>query len=310
MATNPIDNAYSGLMLLSQRCLNGANSLGASIPLLINTAANIGADRAALRTAENVYRAARGDLNPLFDTLGVAMADSRVFCTRARDVLKKWCGDRFNSTWIPTGFTSSTRIPATEGPLTTLVEDLASFFAAHTDHENPDLGVTAAAAGTLHGRLQAARSAIDNKKMDCESTKQVRDDKLAALRKRLSGLCKELSQRFDPLDARWRDFGFNLPGAPATPAVPRNVTVNNEMALKLLVTSDPSPNATGYRFYYQRPIIDPEPLLAGSAPEPLFIIEGLTAGQLYQVFVSATNEGAESELSAPAQAVVSAAAAA
>ncbi len=289
MASNPIDNAYSGLMLLSQRALNGATALGATIPLLINPAANIGADRSALR---------------------VAMDDSRTFCTRARDVLKKWCGDHFNQTWIPTGFTENTSIPQSEGTLTTLVEDLASFFQTHSDHENPELGVTAAAAVTLLGRLQTARAAIDAKKMTCVDCKEDRDTKLTALRKRLSGLCKELSQRLEPLDGRWRDFGFNLPGAASTPSVPQQVVVENALALQLLVSSDPSTNATGYRFYYQRPIVDPEPILAGSASDPLFVITGLTAGQLYQVFVSATNEGAESELSVPAQSVVQLAAAA
>ena len=40
-------------------------------------------------------------------------------------------------------------------------------------------------------------------------------------------------------------------------------------------------------------------VLAGSAEDPLFIITGLTAGQVYQVYVSAANEGAESPLSEP-----------
>lgn len=310
MAANPIDNAYDGLMLLSQRALNGATALGGTIPLLINTAANIGTDRAALRTAENIYRTDRGALDPLYTTLHTAMEDARVFCTRTRDVLKNWFGNQFSSVWIPTGFTQSLAIPQGEAGLTTLVEDLAGYLAAHTDRENPDLGVTAAAAVTLLGRLQTARAAIDAKRMGCAQCREDRDAKLMALRKRLSGLCKELSQRLGPLDGRWRDFGFNLPGAPATPAVPRNVSVDVNTPLQFLVACDPSPNATGYRFYYQRPILDPEPIWAGSATEPLFVITDLAAGQSYQVFVSATNEGAESELSVPVQATAQAAAAA
>jgi len=146
--------------------------------------------------------------------------------------------------------------------------------------------------------------------MTCVQGREDRDAKQMALRKRLSGLCKELSQRLEPLDGRWRDFGFNLPGAATTPAVPRHVSVDNHMPLQFLVACDPSPNATGYRFYYQRPIVDPEPIWAGSATDPLFVITDLAAGQLYQVFVSATNEGAESELSTPVQAAAQAAVAA
>jgi hypothetical protein len=59
---------------------------------------------------------------------------------------------------------------------------------------------------------------------------------------------------------------------------------------------DASANATRYRFYTQRPILDPEPILAGSATEPL------VAGQGYQIYISAINGGAESELSEPVNA--------
>lgn len=310
MAANPIEAAFDGLMLQSQRAYNGASALGASLPIVINTAALIAADRNAVRAAQTLYRGNRGDLDPFYETLHTAMADSRVYATRARDTLKKWCGPRFNITWIPTGFTKNTQIPKSEPALTALIEDLGSFYTTHTDHEVPDLGVTAAAANALLTRLQNARDAIDTKKMTCVQCREDRDTKFNALRKRLSGLCKELSQRLGPLDGRWRDFGFNLPGAPATPAVPKNLSVDNHTPLQFLVACDPSPNATGYRFYYQRPIADPEPIWAGSATDPLFVITGLTAGQNYQVFVSATNEGAESELSEPVTATALAVAAA
>jgi hypothetical protein len=68
--------------------------------------------------------------------------------------------------------------------------------------------------------------------------------------------------------------------------------------------------ATGYRFYYQRPILDPEPVFEGGATDPLFVITGLAPGQTYAIYVSATNAGGESDLSEPATAVVTFAAAA
>ncbi len=299
MARNPIAESFHGLMLLSQRALNGATALGASLPLLINTAALLGAERAALRAAENGFRVPRGELGPRHVTLRVAMEDSRSFCTRARDVLKPWCGNRFNQRWLAAGFTHRTSIPETEREVAALVEDLASYFTAHADREVPALGVTAAAATTLRNRLQSARAAIDATLATCGSCRQDRDAKLKALRKRLSGLCQELSQRLGPLDPRWRQFGFNLPGAATVPAVPEQLVVTPLSGARLQMACDPSPNATSYRFYLQRPIVDPEPIFAGHASEPLFVTESLTAGQQYLVYVSATNEGAESGLSAP-----------
>ncbi len=79
---------------------------------------------------------------------------------------------------------------------------------------------------------------------------------------------------------------------------------------QLQVTCDPSVTATGFRFYYQRPILDPEPIPAGGATDPLFVITGLASGQTYAIYVSATNGGGESDLSEPATAVATLAAAA
>ena len=98
------------------------------------------------------------------------------------------------------------------------------------------------------------------------------------------------------------EFGFNMPGAPTTPEVPENVVVTPLPGAQLQVVCAPSPNATRYRFYYQRPSVDPAPIFAGGSEDPLFVIEGLTAGQVYQVYVSAANDGAESLLSAPVNA--------
>lgn len=172
------------------------------------------------------------------------------------------------------------------------------------------MSVTAARAGTLLAAMNTARSGIDNQKNIADARRIDRDEKRDAVKKRLSGLCKELVQRLTPLDPRWRDFGFNLPGAPSVPAAPKNVAAQATAPGQLQVTSNTSATATGYRFYYQRPVLDPEPVFAGSAFDPLFIITGLTPGQSYLVYVSATNLGGESELSEPASAVVTIAAAA
>lgn len=108
--------------------------------------------------------------------------------------------------------------------------------------------------------------------------------------------------RLGPLDPRWRQCGFNMPGAPTVPAVPTNVVVTPLAGGTLQIACDPSANATRYRFYIQRAILDPEPILAGSATEPLFITSPLTVGTVYLVYVSAVNDGAESELCEPVNA--------
>jgi len=39
--------------------------------------------------------------------------------------------------------------------------------------------------------------------------------------------------------------------------------------------------------------VDPAPIFAGHAEDPLFVTEGLTAGQQYLVYVSAVNATAQ-----------------
>lgn len=310
MASNPIPEAYPSLIVQLTEAYGGATTIGAAIPLLINTAALIGSDRLALITAQGEYRAARSAIVPLSAARKGAVDAAYEFCLTSRDVLAYYLGREFNEAWLAAGWIDSLAIPQSYDGLYELSLSLTGYFTANPLHENDALGVTGANAQTMVNALGIANEAVINAEALAATKKDVRDAKLTAVRKRLSGLCKELSQRLEPLDPRWRQFGFNMPGASTVPAVPENVVVTPLSGARFQIACDPSPNATSYRFYYQRPILDPEPILAGSASEPLFVTESLSAGQLYQVYVSATNEGAESELSEPVNATTLLAAAA
>ena len=310
MAKNPIPSTYAGLILLTQRCLNGAVTLGASIPLLINTSTTIKEDRDALLVAQSVYQAGCGGFPALRAALDAAHTEGYTFCGQARNVLEFYLGTVHSAAWRPAGFITSLALPRDEAALVTLLTALEIYFTANPTHENAELQVTAARAKTLLGHLTVARKNVDAQVAGCTLDRQTRDAKVKEMEKRIRGLIKELGQRLTPLDARWRDFGLNMPGAASVPAAPENVVAVPTLPGQLQVTCDASPTATSYRFYYQRPILDPEPIHAGNATDPLFILSGLTPGQLYLVYTSATNAGGESILSKPASATVSAAAAA
>ena len=310
MANNPIPNAYPSLLVLLGRSYTGATNIGDEIPLLINTAPLIGADRLALISSQAVYKAARSSLTPISAARKAAVKDVYDFCFTARGVIEFYCGREFNESWLAAGWTNTLEIPRGYDELYTLVLTLTGYLAANPTQENAELGVTSAHAQTLFNALAAADTAVTDAEELVLTKRDVRDEKLTAVRKRLSGLCKELSQRLEPLDPRWRKFGFNLPGAATVPAVPQNIVVVPQPLARLQISCDPSPNATSYRFYTQRPIVDPEPIAAGSADEPLFVTDPLVAGQQYLIYVSALNEGAESELSEPVSATAHTAAAA
>jgi len=310
MASNPIPKSYPSLIVQLGEAFVGAENIGAAIPLLINTAALIGTDRTALMTAQTDFRAARGAIPALSTARKGAVDAAYVFCQKSRDVLYTYLGRTFTEAWLAAGWVDTLEIPQSFDGLYDLTYTLTAYFTAHGDQENEELGVTSAAAQVAFNSLSATNTAVITAELLAATKRDVRDVALTAVRKRLSGLCKELSQRLEPLDPRWRAFGFNMPGAATVPAVPEQVVVTPLPLARLQIACDPSPNATSYRFYTQRLIVDPEPILAGSSAEPLFVTEPLSEGQVYQVYVSATNEGAESELTEPVNATPALAAAA
>ncbi len=297
MACNNIPQSYPSLIVHMTEAEGGANTYGSTLPLLINTAIAIGEDRAMLITGQTEYRQARKALVSLFAARRTAVTEAYDFCFTARSVLEKYLGREWTEAWVDTGWMLTLAIPQSFEGLYELSLSLVSYFTENPTQENEELGVTIIAAQAVVNNLTTTNQAVNNADAVSGLRKDTRDEKFKAARKRLSGLCKELSQRLDDMDPRWRAFGLNMPGAATVPEIPENVVVVPQPGARLQISCDPSTNATGYRFYLQRPIVDPEPIHVGSSAEPLFLTEALTAGQQYVVFISAVNEGAESDLS-------------
>ena len=199
------------------------------------------------------------------------------------------------------GFHNSLAVANNDPFLSTLLGALQTFFANHEDWEDPAHQITAAQAQAVNSALTNARGAVNAGKLACSTTKAARDAALEAMQVRLRGLCAELKQAIGNYDSRWLAFGLKVPGASSTPAIPQNIAVNNATSGQLQVTCDASPNATRYRCYLQRPMVDPLPVLAGSSPAPLVLLTNLPPGQLYQVYMTAVDDNAESGLSTPVQ---------
>lgn len=306
MARNPQPTSYPGLVLLSQRCLNGATLLGAEIPLVLNTAARIEADRNAMLAAQAAFQAGCGTSPAISGVVKSARAAAYDFGHAARDVLKNFLGRTHSEAWRPTGFIRNLEVPRPEAGLMAMLAALSAYFTAHPAYENPALNVTATRAEALLASLTTARQAFDALKGGCRTEREARDAAVKAMHRRLGHLLQELKQVLSPLDPRWLEFGLNMPGAASVPAAPENVVAQATLPGQVQVSCEASVTAAGYRFYRQRPILDPEPILAGGASMPLFILTGLEAGVEQLVYVSAVNAGGESELSEPVAVVVSA----
>lgn len=305
MAANPIPPRFGELMELSVECISGAGALESSIPLVINTADLIQADRSAALTAQGGYESTLAGFRDLRTAVDAARADARVFATSTRDWLENFLGRSWNQEWRAVGFdNNSIAIPQGEAGLMTVVERMGIYLSSHTAQQNVALNITAARAVSVYTALCNARTNINAQCHQCEVFKAVRTAAVAQLGRRLRGLCNELLQRMGRSDPRWREFGLNIPAALTVPAVPQNVSLNASTPGQLLVTCAPSAHASYYRFFAQRVIVDPEPVFVGRSDSPLFLITNLAPGATYEVYVSGANASAESRFSEPARAVV------
>ncbi len=205
-------------------------------------------------------------------------------------------GSQFCAEWVDAGFVTSLEVPTSPAELEGLLSALRAYFLANVGHENAPLNVSAAAALTLFTTLRDARIALNAQRAGRGEKKVTRDAAVRGLRRRLRGLICELDQLIGPLDPRWMSFGFNMPGAPEVPEVPQNVVVDVLSPGELHVTCDASPLADHYRFWKQVQGALTEPELAGSSDEPAFVIDGLTGGTTYLIYVSAVSEGGSESL--------------
>jgi hypothetical protein len=310
MASNQIPTGINDVLRLASECQAGAVSIGAGIPLLINTASEIGSARGNLFQLEGAYQVTLGQLKTARGALLTARSNGVAGARATRKWLEHTYGPRFNQDWRAVGFIHNTlAIPSGDTDLAALLERMAAHLGTNPSLENPDpkVNVSAARAGALAAALTAAIHALNGREQESVTNKSARDGSKKAMRKRLAGLVSELNQRLSEDDGRWRRFGLNLPSAPTVPATPSNVQVNTNTPEEFFITCAPSANATHYRLFTMRAGVDEEPVFAGNSDEPMFHLTGLTPGQSYQIFVTAANTGAESRLSKPVTAVVSAA---
>lgn len=307
MASNAIPPGINDIFRLSNEARAGAAALGANIPLLINTSGEIGSDRGSLFQLENVYQVSLSQMKDAHAALRTARADGKAFATTARKWLEHTYGSTYNQHWRQVGFIhNNLRIPTDDADLSALIEKMALHLGNNPSLENPTpkVNVTAARANTFAAALTTALTGLNGKEQESVTNKSARDQAKKRLRRRLSGLVGELGQRLSEDDGRWRRFGLNLPSAPNVPRVPKDVVVNTNTPNELFIMCAPSPHATHYRFFTQRPGLDAEPIHVGNADEPMFHLTALATGATYDVYVSAANSGAESRLSKVVQTVV------
>ena len=241
---------------------------------------------------------------------GLPEIQSRILIPRVITALSLNFGDSFNSSWQQIGLVDSLAVPITHEGRTTVLHEAASYLKTHPAAALPAQGITETALTELDTAYADALADVQ----DCESeTTEAREDfdsKMQAGQVVLRGLIKELALAMSPTDARWKAFGFNIPGYPAAPEQVLNLIVTPGVARSLMLNWDASVRGARYLVELLDAAPESEWTLMTTVAETSVTLMDLVPGANVQLRVTAANDGGEAVPSEPVQAQVPMAAAA
>ena len=126
---------------------------------------------------------------------------------------------------------------------------------------------------------------------------------IRTLRKRVRGLIVELGTLMAEDDARWEQFGLNIPANPAAPEAIEELTLSALGGGKVLAQWTYATWMTGTRIMLKRVGVDDEPVSAGTVSGLEKVLTDLTPQQTVEIFVIAYNDGGDAPAS-PVRSVV------
>ena len=304
MTTRNIPTSPLALAAFAARSLSGAQVLGGTLNLAQNTAAKISADyvdfvgeagpNATIRGKDADWQLKREALKTAQAALRAAKQELREFWSGAVDLLKHHLGRTWNPAWEAAGFTGFTLSTSSGDPLP-MVLRIRAYLRDHAAHENAALNITAAEADVQIAAVQAAIQGVDTATVASKVAAAERKASMKRLRKRLTGLREELNQLLAPDDARWHEFGFSRPVDQRAPKEVTGLTVTPGQPGQVIVQHAPSPRALDYRVSWKPQDSTGEPAEVGLFADRAVTLSGLPSGTTIVVYVTARNEGGESQ---------------
>lgn len=270
---------------------------GAGIPLLHNTAGNIGMDADALTTACTNHDEGKVVLADNRAALATVTKTVRAYLTLGRDILKPVLGNEYSEAFDVLGLVDSITIPRTTEELLVVLIKFKAYYTAHPDHEDESRNITAVRCQELYDQLVAAQFNVNSQSDAVEALINLRDQAADKMRGRIRSLIGELSSCLSPLDSRWLAFGLNMPGAEETPEIVQGLLFTLIGPGIANLKWDASARADYYRVFKKVVGVDSEYMAVGSPSDVDFTIENLPANMTIEVVVAAVNSGGESPVS-------------
>ncbi len=225
-----------------------------------------------------------------------AINNAAKFSRVVRDFLKSIFGNAYSDLFMALGFHDTLAISQSPEDLKNMLQAIISYL---TNNPAMEVGtvVTAARAQALLDALLTAEDALASQELAVAQTMNVRDEKYEILRNRITSVFQELRMELDPLDPRWKRFGFNMPGADETPEQVTGVKVTLIGPTAAAVKWEAAIRAEHYRVWMKIHGAEGDYTAVGSPADLDFTIENLPENSIVDIVVTAVNNGGESPVS-------------
>ncbi len=304
MATNPTPDDDDVLISLTEELADGCHLHEVALGIKQQTEAVMRAGLLASKTALLGLGAARVLVDQKNDLFQAADAAGETVLKNCRLRLVKLFGTQYNSNWQAAGWPDqSTKIPLSQDKRLTLLGALDLYFTANPSAESEDMDATAAICHTAHEAISDARGAVNVADSGVTTAKNTLTSTMKTLRKRVRGLIVELGTLMADDDARWEQFGLNIPANPSAPEAIEDLTLTALGGARVLAQWPYATRMTGTRIMLKRIGTDDDPVSAGSVGGLEKVLAALTVGQTIEVFVIAHNDGGDAAPS-PTKSVV------
>lgn len=288
----------SSLVSAGLAAAGGADKLVATVILGVNNnGIAIRADVTNLVNKRDAHRAGVLKLRERQAEHTALVKSGYAFIMLAAALFKGKLGAKHGPGWIEAGWERSRKSPRKASQMVPHLQSLHIFMTAKPEFEVPQFNMTAAEADVQFNKVSDAVVALNEQKTLVATLLAAREEAEKKMKTRLSGLFRELRVLLTPVDARWKTFGFNPPGAPETPEVPTNVLAVLIGANAVSVKWTAAARAENYRVSYRVIGVNAEFLSAGLPADVDFTLESLPANSQVEIGVSAMNSGGESAMS-------------
>jgi hypothetical protein len=294
MAANPTPDNDDIAKALCEDLADGCNKHEVDIGIKQNTEAVL---RAAIASVDDMKLAlGQAETQVALKTEAHQKADEAgtTVLKNCRLRLVKLFGGQTSSEWKTAGWPAgSTAIPTTQDARFSLLGALKTYFTAVPASESVDMEATAAICGAAHAAVSNARNLLNGAETALSGAKENEKAAVRTMRKRVRGVIEELGTLVAEDDARYKDFGLNVPAHPVAPEPILSLTVTPRDGGKLHAEWTYSTRLVGTRLQKKVVGVDTDFVSAGTSDGLEKTLPGFTPGQTVELRVIAYNDGGD-----------------